>query len=183
MPYSCRALGRSCSHRRLQGWKEWHKKECKTLRGTEIHSVDAILFAPDELEPRMIKIPWRWHLDAGDDPVYTFQKLLRRPWQKNYRSMEIWTQGQLGPPLPGGRALLLYYNDDFSIDGSPLNRCVSKFTKGKAPHAWGDGIFVVRREAGARQFSSNTTDEDAVMDEDLGYVVQFLEDYGKYRFM
>lgn len=145
--------------------------------------MDAILFAPNELEPRMIKIPWRWHLDEDDPPYYRFRKLLDRPWNKCYRDMRIQTQGQLGPPLPNGRQLQLFYNDAFLIDGSPFNQCVANVTKGRAPHTWADGIFVVRREAGASQFASDAGYEDAVMDEDLGYVIQYLEDYGKYRFV
>ena len=79
--------------------------------------------------------------------------------------------GANGPPL--GRTLALRYDEDFLINGSPLNRCIINATRGKATHPWAGNIFALRSE-GISDWYSN-----AIMEEDLEPVVRYLENYGK----
>ena len=161
----------------LQDWQT-HKADCKANdTPPEIPTLDAILFAANETEPRMVKIPFKLEtippLYDGDPPEQ-FQRLIHRPWPRSTKPFYMNTMHPPdGTPLPDGRYLLAYINDNFCNDGSPENRCIRNVTNGQSAHPWADHVFVVRAQG-----LPDETKHSAVMEEDLPVLVSYWREYG-----
>ncbi|OBZ74798.1 hypothetical protein A0H81_05242 [Grifola frondosa] len=70
-----------CSKEHIaQDWPA-HKAYCKRVSAAGTNTFDAILFASDEIKPRLIKLPWSWG-PVDEDSVGTWQKLDLEPWFK-----------------------------------------------------------------------------------------------------
>ena len=130
----------------------------------------------NETKPRLVKIPWKLIPASEDDPM-PYQTLDTDVWFKHkYKSMRDlafnrW--GINGPEL--GRRLCFVYDDDFLINGSPLNRCIVDVTGGRATHQWCGNILGLRMEsprADSYGFYANVDMED-----DLKPFVTYFEEY------
>jgi hypothetical protein len=67
------------------------------------------------------------------------------------------------------------YDDNFSMNRSPLNRCVVEVTGGRAGHPWCGNILALRMESpGTHNFHMNVN-----MKEDLKPIVTYFEEYNK----
>jgi hypothetical protein len=99
----------------------------------------------------------------------------KEPWFENGNDCSprtIIIQRKLGFEGPSlGHTLALWYDDDFMINSSPINKCIRNVTGG-TPHPWAGNLFCLREIA---------TDhyDSARWDEDLDPVVQYLKAYGK----
>ena len=129
----------------------------------------------NETKPRLVKIPWK--LDLGDehDPSQ-YHKLDTDVWfkypDKAVRTVNFYRCGINGPEL--GRGLCFKYDDNFSINGSPLNRCIVEVTGGRAGHQWCGNILALRMKNFSYDFY-----ESVVMEEDLKPFVTYFDEYLK----
>ncbi|KAK0225526.1 hypothetical protein IW262DRAFT_1456592 [Armillaria fumosa] len=157
--------------------QDWpiHKAYCKRVRAAT-NTFDAILFDVNEVKPRVIKLPWSYGPVDEDEPR-GWQMLEKEPWlggEGRYtRFFYVGRFGMNGPPL--GRLLALWYDENFLINGSPINRCIQNVTKGEAPHPWAGNVLALR----SRGLHSLDWYDDAIIEEDLAPLVRFFEDYGK----
>ena len=149
----------------------------------------------NEDAPRMITLDFEWftEYDHKDRP-YQIQALKDRqyfgqvahPKQYQVKNMGMW-----GSALPEDRCLVVLYNDLFSCVDVPVNRCVKRLTRGqdcwfecrivlsaectvgKAPHAWGDNLIVLRQrpQDGYKYYAS------ANLAEDIEILRRFFEEY------
>jgi hypothetical protein len=153
----------------LQDWRS-HKEYCQKIKAAGANTFDAILFPVNETKPRLVKIPWK--LNRGDEQ---FHDLDTDIWFKHtfsaVRPLYFHRWGINGPQL--GRGLCLMYDDNFSINGSPLNRCVADVTGGRAGHPWCGNILALRMKSpGSYDFFASVD-----MKEDLKPVVTYFEEY------
>ena len=129
----------------------------------------------NETKPRLIKIPWK--MAPGDE----FHDLDTAIWFKypmsSVRRLHFDQWGIDGPEL--GRGLCLLYDDNFTLNGSPVNRCIMDVTGGKAKcragHRWCGNVLGLRmRSLDSYEFNTNVD-----MEEDLQPFVRYFEDYDK----
>ncbi|KAK0476795.1 hypothetical protein IW261DRAFT_1490112 [Armillaria novae-zelandiae] len=157
-----------------QDWRV-HKAYCKRVRAAT-DTFDAILFGVNEVKPRVIKLPWSYGPVDEDEPG-GWQMLEREPWlggkSRCPRFFWVGRFGMNGPPL--GRLLALWYDENFLMNGSPINRCIQNVTKGRAPHPWAGNVLALR----SRGLHSLDYYDDTIIEEDLAPLVRFFEDYGK----
>ncbi len=108
-----------------------HKAYCKRVRAA-INTFDAILFGVNEIKPRAIKLPWSYGPVDEDEPR-VWQLLEREPWLGGKDCCPyLFYIGTSNGPSPH-RILTLYYDENFLINGSPINRCIQNITKSRAP--------------------------------------------------
>ena len=157
----------------MQDWRS-HKEYCLKVKAAT-NTFDAILFAVNETKPRLVKIPWELDLGDDDDPSQ-YHKLDTDVWfkrpNKAVRPLYFNRWGINGSEL--GRGLCFMYDDNFSINGSPLNRCVVEVTGGKAGHQWCGNILALRMKDFSYDFY-----ESVVMEEDLKPFVTYFDEYNK----
>ncbi|KAK0476486.1 hypothetical protein IW261DRAFT_1491401, partial [Armillaria novae-zelandiae] len=140
-----------------------HKVYCKRVSAAGSKTIDAILFGVHETKPRLIKIPWLY--GPIDEDGYS-----GRPWHN--LDEELWFSGDYF--LCTLCTLAMLYDDNFMTNDSPINRCHQVVTQGKAVHPWGGNPLALR----ALGVPSDLYD-DAVMEEDLAPLIQYLMDYRK----
>ncbi|KAG8908606.1 hypothetical protein FRB99_004894 [Tulasnella sp. 403] len=154
-----------------KGWKS-HKKECKeqSESNTELQTYDAILFAANETQPRMVKIPWKWTSTEWEpEPL---AKLIYPQWPRSITPFYIDCLYPGGPPLKDGRCIVTFHNDNFCNDGSPLNQAIQNVTNRQASHGWADHIVALRMKNPLdRSFQS------AVLEEDLPVLAEYWKRY------
>jgi hypothetical protein len=66
------------------------------------------------------------------------------------------------------------YDDNFMMNGLPLNRCIVDVTGGTAGHQWCGNVLGFRRKG-----YSYDSFENVDMEEDLKPFVTYFEEYGK----
>ncbi|KAK0193409.1 hypothetical protein F5146DRAFT_1030480 [Armillaria mellea] len=157
-----------------QDWST-HKAYCKRVSAAGVNTFDAILFAVDETKPRLVKIPWSYGVDEDGSLGGSWQDLDDKLWfgsDCSIRALYIQTFGADGPPL--GRTLAVIYDDNFLINGSPINPCVQIVTQGKAVYPWAGNLLAIRAQGVPPDWYNNI-----VMEEDLAPLIQYFEDYGK----
>ena len=86
-----------------------------------------------------------------------------------------------GPPLPNGRNLVIFINDNFLVDGSLPNGCIFNLTAGQARYPWCDHALVLRTPFQSFSLSCIRSYEDAVLEEDLPALVRYFREYGEGR--
>ncbi len=79
-----------------------------------------------------------------------------------------------GPPLR--HTLAVWYDDNFMINGSRINRCIQRITAGKAQHPWAGNVLALRVKGPTLDRYS-----DAVMEEDLAPLVRYFEESYKRK--
>ena len=173
----CRSSVPDPSLFRLQDWGS-HKEYCLKVKAAGANTLDAILFAVNESKPRLVKIPWKLIRGDKNDPTQ-YQKLDTDIWfkkkRKFVRPLFIQRWGINGPAL--GRGLCFMYDDNFLINESPLNRCIVDVTGGRAGHQWCGNILALR-VGGSNPYSYDSY-KNVDMQEDLGPLVRYFEEYGK----
>ena len=157
---------------RLQDWQS-HEEHCSKVKAAGANTFDAILFAAKETKPRLVKIPWK--MGQGN----RYHILDTDVWFKNestsVRELFFHRLGINGPKL--GRGLCLVYDDNFSMNGSFLNRCIIAATGGKAGHQWCGNVLALRMESlRSLEFYASVD-----MEQDLRLFVTYLEEYGKVK--
>lgn len=91
-----------------------------------------------------------------------------------YLHFDQW--GINGPEL--GRGLCIMCDDNFTINGSPLNQCIMGVTAGgRASRRWYGNVLGVRMKS----LDSYEFYENVNMKEDLGPFVTYFEEYSKLR--
>ena len=65
------------------------------------------------------------------------------------------------------------YDDNFSVNESPVNQCVEAVTGRRAGHWWRGNILVLKMRKSFDLFESMD------MQEDLKPLVRYLEEYGR----
>ena len=131
----------------------------------------------NEPKPRLVKIPWKMIQDDEDDPETQYHMLDTDIWFKHafkavrYLNFHQW--GINGPEL--GRGLSIVYDDNFSISGLPLNRCIVDVTGGSAGHKWCGNVLALRTESSYSYNLFGNVD----MQEDLEPLVKYFEEYGQ----
>ena len=131
----------------------------------------------NETKPRLVKIPWKLRRLVEDNSGTLFQDPDTDIWFKHknkvVKSLIFYRWGINGPKL--GRGLL--YDDNFMMNGLPLNRCIVDVTRGRAGHRWCGNILALRMES----LESLDFFENVDMQEDLKPFVTYFEEYGKVR--
>ncbi|KAN0127296.1 hypothetical protein V8E53_014900 [Lactarius tabidus] len=159
-----------------QDWRS-HKEYCQKVKAAGANTFDAILFAVNETKPRLVKIPWKISRVHEDGPTL-FHDLDTDIWfkhtDKSMRDIKFNRWGINGPGL--GRMLCFIYDDNFSINGLPLNRCIVHVTGGGAGHQWRGNILALRMK-NSQPYSGFYADVD--MKKDLKAFVTYFEEYGK----
>jgi hypothetical protein len=154
---------------RSQDWKS-HKEYCLTIKAAAADTFDAILLAMNETTPRLIKVPWEL---KGLEAQY--HKLDHEIWFKQpfsaVRPLFIHRWGINGAEL--AHTLCLVYDDNFSMNESPINQCVEAVTGGMAGHWWRGNILVLRMGKSCDFYASVDTKED------WKPLVRYLEEYGR----
>jgi hypothetical protein len=113
------------------------------------NTFDAILFATNEIKPRLVKIPWK--LIRGGKHTTSYQKLDTNIWFKNANTAMMtqyfhrWEKGTNGSKR--GVSFCFMYDDNFLINGSPLNRCIVDVTGGRAGYPWCGNILALRTKS------------------------------------
>jgi hypothetical protein len=87
------------------------------------------------------------------------------------RNIYVQQWGINGPRLR--HDLCFAYDENFLINGSPINRCVESVTGGRAGHQWCGNIL------GLRMGNSYDFYKSVNMQEDLKPFTTYLEEYGK----
>jgi hypothetical protein len=112
----------------LQDWRS-HKEYCQKVKAAGANTFDAILFPVNETKPRLVKIPWVLNCGDEHDPT-NFHDLDKDIWFKHtnkaVRPIFFSRWGINGPEL--GRTLCFKYDDNFMMNGLPLNRCIMDIT-------------------------------------------------------
>ncbi|KAL1759603.1 hypothetical protein FB107DRAFT_204652 [Schizophyllum commune] len=176
-----------------QDWKK-HKVVCAALRAASNanlapsgvpaspsqpsdNTFQAIMLHANEDAPRMITVDFEWftEYDYKDQP-YQIQALKDRQYfgqVAHPKQYQVKNMGMRGSALPPNRCLVVLYNDLFSCVDVPVNRCVKRLTRGKAPHAWGDNLIVLRQrpQDGYKYYAS------ANLAEDIEVLRRFFEEY------
>ena len=156
-----------------QDWKS-HKEYCLKVKAAGDNTFDAILFAVNETKPRLIKIPWELIPGDNENPL-SWHKLDKGVWFKQpnscVRTIFVQNWGINGPPLRD--SLCFEYDENFLINGSPINRCVASGTRGRARHPWCGNLLALRMGRSYDFYKS------VDMQEDLEPLVRYLEEYGK----
>lgn len=151
-----------------QDWPS-HKRSCHKPT-TDSLTVTAVLFPADGGNPRLVDVAYQTYEDEDDLPGVMHHRLNLDPWFPNRKGYPIHNHGYHGPPL--GRTLMMFFNDMFLIDGSPLNQCIAHLVSNG--HPWGGNVLVVR----AREPLSTVEQYyNATMD-DVEPTVAYLRDYG-----
>ncbi|TCD61365.1 hypothetical protein EIP91_008555 [Steccherinum ochraceum] len=146
-----------------------HSSECTPHTSNtlpDVQTFDVLLFAHNEDQPRMVKIPWKWDSSG--------QQTLLRPWEKSWYPLYIASRYPNGPAMPGHRVFVAFHNDMFQMDGSPKNRCMERFCDGELGQVWKDHVWVLR----TRRVSSGLYG-DLVWDEDVPLLKTYLKEHGK----
>jgi hypothetical protein len=163
---------------RLQDWRS-HKEYCRKIKAAGANTFDAILFAVNETKPRLVKIPWKLTHDTDEDDPGQYHDLDTDIWFK-HTNKAVKTQyfrrwGINGAQL--GRGLCLLYDDNFIMNGLPLNRCVVDVTGGSAGHKWCGNILALRLK------SLNSFDfyDNVDMQKDLKPFITYFEEYNKVK--
>jgi hypothetical protein len=162
---------------RLQDWRS-HKEYCRKVKAAGANTFDAILFAPDETKPRLVKIPWKL-IPPDDDEPGSYHNLDTDIWfkhpEKFIRTMFFHQLGiNYGPEL--GRLLGFLYDDNFLPNGAPLNRCIENVTGGKAGRRWHGNILGLRMEGYSYDLYASVD-----MEEDLKPFLVWFEECHKFR--
>jgi hypothetical protein len=131
-----------------------------------------LLFPVNETKPRLVKIPWK--MGRGDEEYHDLDTDI---WFKSalnaVRPLFFHQWGINGPEL--GRGLCLMYDDNFSMNGSPLNRCIMDITGGRTGHAWCGNVLALRMKSlNSYEFYAKVD-----MEEDIKPCVTYFEEYNK----
>lgn len=160
----------------LQDWQS-HKEYCLKVKAAGTNTFDAILFPVNETKPRLVKIPWK--LNYWEDDPTPFQTFDTDVWFKHtnnaVKPQFFYRLGINGPEL--GRGLCFLYDDNFMMNGLPLNRCIVNVTGGKAGHQWCGNVLALRMES----LDSYDLYASVDMEEDLKLFVTYFEEYGKVK--
>jgi len=160
--------------------KDWrsHKEYCLKVKAAGANTFDAILFAVNETKPRLVKIPWELAHSDEDYPL-PYHKIDTDTWfkhsNKDVRPLFFNRWGINGPTL--GRGLCFFYDDNFLMNGLPLNRCIVDVTEGRVGHQWCGNILALRMES----LHSFDFYEGVNMEEDLKPLVTYFEEYNKVK--
>jgi len=104
-----------------------------------------------------------------------WQKLDTDVWFKHtnkaVRPIYFRRWGINGPEL--GCGLCFMFDDNFSMNDLPLNRCIAAITGGKAGHEWCGNILALRM----RTPDEYDFYESVNMEEDLKPFVRYFEEY------
>ncbi|PBK58431.1 hypothetical protein ARMSODRAFT_1091217 [Armillaria solidipes] len=174
----CHSVAYCSGEHQAQDWPT-HKAYCKLVSAPGITTHDAILFGVNETRPRMIKLPWSWGADCEDlDPEDRYQMLDHKLWYSGHghfvRPLFIETFG--ATPKKLGHTIAVQYDDHFTMNGSPINRCIQTITGGEAAIRWAGNVIALRaEEMYVYRYS------DAILKKDLAPMVQFFKDYEKQR--
>ncbi|KAK0209841.1 hypothetical protein IW262DRAFT_1281169 [Armillaria fumosa] len=165
-----------CSQAHIaQDWPS-HRAYCKLINDAGTNTFDAILFGVNETKPRLIKIHWLYGLVDEDEVGGRWQKLEKEPWfteeDCSPHCYYVPTLGANGPSL--GYTLAFWFDDDFLMNGSPLNQCIQTVTGGNTMHPWSGNVFTLRVQGLNSEFY-----EDAVMEENLAPLIRYFKDYNR----
>ncbi|KAK0438938.1 hypothetical protein EV421DRAFT_928234 [Armillaria borealis] len=183
VPTSTRCAGckSACYCSKAHMAQDWpsHKTYCKTISNYGTNTFNAILFGVNETKPRLIKLPWSYGPVYEDVTGERWQDLDMELWFEGYDSFRranyVWQKfGIDGPPLR--HTLAVWYDDNFMVNGSQINRCIRKITAGKAQHPWAGNILALRVKGPSLGRYS-----DAVMEEDLAPLVRYFEEIYKRK--
>jgi len=173
---SCKTAFYCGGDHQKQDWRS-HKEYCRKVKAAGANTFDAILFAPNETKPRLVKIPWK--LIPEDEYAGSYHKLDTDIWFKHpdkfVRTMFFHRLGiNYGPEL--GRQLGFLYDDNFLRNGSPLNRCIMDATGGRSGRWWHGNILGLRMEGYSYDFYASVD-----MEEDLKPFLIWFEECNKVR--
>ena len=147
-----------------------HKEYCRKVKAAGADTFDAILFAVNETKPRLVKIPWKL-IPGNDDDPGSYQRLDPNVWFKHPNTAvryKYFNQlGSNGPALE--HYLCIMYDDNFVLNGLPLNRCIVDVTGGRAEHKWCGNVFGLRMDDNSLDFYKNVD-----MEEDLKAFVTYF---------
>ncbi|KAN0127298.1 hypothetical protein V8E53_014902 [Lactarius tabidus] len=171
----CKSVSYCGAEHQKKDWQS-HKEYCLKVKAAGAKTFDAILFAVNETKPRLVKIPWKISRVHEDDPTL-FHDLDTDIWFKHtnkaVKPLYFYRWGINGPEL--GRGLCFFYDDNFMMNGLPVNRCIMNVTGGRPGHRWCGNILVLRMESlDSYDFFTNVD-----MQEDLKPFVTYFEEYGK----
>jgi hypothetical protein len=141
-------------------------------------TVDAILFPALHDTPRIVKVPTvnrnpmehqgiAAYFNNIADPSYflgsfaTYRGVLERT-----DSMELRPQGR--QPMP----LVLYYCENYIMDGSPKTRSLMGMLEGPRELTWKGNILMMRQRRGSYEYVD-------VEPEDVGFAIKWLNAYGR----
>ncbi|KAF9453320.1 hypothetical protein P691DRAFT_61148 [Macrolepiota fuliginosa MF-IS2] len=151
------ANGRRKKHRNTGGPK--HKANCR--KSSEKTSTDdlvtVILFAVNEEEPELIRIPIQILPTEHDGPWCT-----NWPGQSPLRALKTMCSLWLPNKFPRGQCLHIIYNDSFLVNGSALNHCIQRITDGRAGYPWAGNIMAVRADCLGQHRFWDAKPEDVV---------------------
>ncbi|KAF8803268.1 hypothetical protein BYT27DRAFT_7145292 [Phlegmacium glaucopus] len=172
---SCKSASYCDKEHQKKDWRS-HKEYCLKVKAAGANTFDAILFAVNETKPRLVKIPWELVLGDEYEPGQ-YQKLDTDIWFKHtnkaVKALYFDRWGINGPEL--GRGLCFQYDDNFSMNRLPLNRCVVNVTEGRAGHQWCGNILALRMKS----LHSYDYYKNVNMQEDLKPLVKYFEEYNK----
>ena len=157
---------------RLQDWQS-HEEYCSKVKAAGANTFDAILFAVNETKPRLVKIPWK--MGQGNRYHILDTDIWFKHTNTAVNKLFFHRLGINGLKL--GRGLCFVYDDNFSMNGSPLNRCIIDVTGGKAGHQWCGNVLALRMESlQSLEFYASVD-----MEQDLPLFVTYLDEYGKVK--
>ncbi|PPR04479.1 hypothetical protein CVT26_002250 [Gymnopilus dilepis] len=182
---SCKTAFYCSGEHQKQDWRA-HKEYCLTIKAAGSQTFDALLFGENDTKPRIVKVPFSLRPEGisesasesaseSDSSLRGWHKLDTSPWFKHpnkaVRPVFIPRLGINGPRLK--HVLCLYYDDNFTMNRLPLNRCVVGATKGRAGHRWCGNVLALRM--------GRTYDFCASVDveEDWEALVRYFEEYGR----
>ncbi|PPR05297.1 hypothetical protein CVT26_011633 [Gymnopilus dilepis] len=171
----CKSASYCNDEHQKQDWRS-HKEYCLKIKAAGTNTFDAILFPATETKPRLVKVPWKLvHEDPNDPYALSWQQLDNSPWFKHpnsaVKSHYIPRWGINGRELE--HPLCMRYDDNFGMNGLPLNRCVVSLTKGQAGHQWCGNILALRMGESYDYY------DNVNMEEDLKALVKYFEEYNK----
>ncbi|EIM86480.1 uncharacterized protein STEHIDRAFT_56974 [Stereum hirsutum FP-91666 SS1] len=123
---------------------------------TQLITVSAILFAPEEEKPRTITLNCQ-------PPQTPSQGICPTPLVQDYfvggqANSVVLTQGLNGEPLRF--PLHLFYSPVSLSTGAPINRAIYRITSGAAPKAWCGAVVVLKFNGSRRQGYSDAGTND-----------------------
>ncbi|KAJ3475419.1 hypothetical protein NLI96_g11849 [Meripilus lineatus] len=131
----------------------------------------ALLFPAREYHPKLVDIEYT----VAKDPDGTIQHRIDfAPWMTpgaRPKSYPITRHNYDGPYL--GRSLMMFINDNFYNDQSPLNRTITLMVPDDL--CWRDNILVV----GAREPLAKYAQYYNATENDIAPTIQYLVGYGK----
>ncbi|TFK46359.1 hypothetical protein OE88DRAFT_1667677 [Heliocybe sulcata] len=146
--------------------------------GNAVVYVTGILLPADAEEPRLVRVECK--VTPNDEVP---GQLDYYPDQSPFFGEKLTGCNQISSLAPHDykslpqHPFMVWYNDTFLLDGSPINRCIQTLTRNRAMHPWAGNVLVMKLYSSS-MYEGKYMDADL---EDLPTIRAYFTEYGRER--